>query len=79
MLTQWKKAFPLPEYTISFSRYNKKLKRNVKGIDIYRCMNPEITGDKIKYMDNSLKDELDNNDGIDHTNYVDLGINGGLN
>lgn len=72
MSNQWKKVMPLEEHTISFSRYNKKLKRNVKGIDIYRCMNAEITGDKIKYLDNSLKGEF----GEDHTNYIDLGING---
>lgn len=75
MNTQWRKTFPIPEHTISFSRYNKKLKRNVKGIDIYRCMNAEITKDKIKYLDNGAKHEF----GEDHTNYVDLGINGGVN
>lgn len=74
MTARWKKIFPLPQYTISFSRYNKKLKRNVKGIDIYRCMNAEITADKVKYLDNGSKHEF----GDDHTNYVDLGIKGGL-
>lgn len=75
MNNQWRKTFPIPEHTIQFTRYNKKLKRNVKGIDIYRCMNPEITKDKIKYLDNRFKHEF----GEDHTNYVDLGINGGIN
>lgn len=75
MCTEWKRIFPLPEYTIQFSRYSKKLKRNVKGIKIVRCMNTEITGDKIKYLDNGNKDEF----GDDHTNYIDLGINGGVN
>ncbi len=78
MCTQWKKVFPLPEYTIQFSRYSKKLKRNVKGIDIYRCMNAEITSDKIKYLDNGNKDEIEIRSGDDHTNFIDLGINGGL-
>lgn len=70
----WKEIFPDPKYTIYFKRYSKKLKRNVKGIDIYRCTSPAITADKIAYLDNDKKHEF----GEDHTNYIDLGINGGI-
>lgn len=75
MMTQWRKIFPDPEFTIDFKRFDKKKKKQVKGIDIYRCMNGMITADKVKYLDNSLKNEFGDN----HSNFIDLGINGGLN
>lgn len=70
----WKNIFPDENHTIDWKRHSKKLKRDVKGIDMYRCMRPDVTSDKIKYLDNNCKNDF----GEDHTNFVDLGINGTL-
>lgn len=74
MCTVWRKIFPDENHCIDFKRYNKKLKRDVKGIDMYRCMRPDVTSDKIKYLDNNCKHDF----GEDHTNFIDLGIKGTL-
>lgn len=69
---EWKKIFPHPDSTFSWKR--KVGNKTYKGIDRYPCQTLRITEDKVRYMSNDHKHQF----GDDHTNFVDLGINGGL-
>lgn len=71
---RWKKIFPLEENAIDWKRYDKKKKKMILGTHTKRCFSKAITEEKIRYLDNSKKGEF----GEDHTNYIDLGIKGGL-
>jgi len=72
---KWKSFFPDPAHRLDWMR--KVGKKMFKGTDKYTCTTNRITLDKIDYLDNDRKNSMLG--GTDHTNFVDLGINGGLN
>lgn len=71
---EWKKIFTDPNFTLQWKRQVGK--KTYKGVDRYACQTARITDDKIAYMDNDKKNTL--HKGTDHTNFIDLGINGGM-